>query len=117
MNTLLLDARGVSGGASGRNGGCLGGATFTQLPVMPRTTPFWEAWQVIRLKKANRRFIHDFCKVHAVPVDLDAGVDGVDFFNSREQMDAALGWWRHCPRPLLRLVGVRVETLSLQTGG
>jgi hypothetical protein len=30
MGVLLLDARGVSGGASGRNGGFLGGATFTQ---------------------------------------------------------------------------------------
>ena len=75
---------------------------------MLRTTPLWEAYQVISLKQANRDFIREFCVAHGVDADLDIGVDGVDFFESAQQLHEALGWWRHCPRPLLRMFGVRV---------
>ena len=57
--TLLLDARGVSGGASGRNGGFLGGATWLQMPVLLLKMPWQHAVQTVSLKSANLMFIRE----------------------------------------------------------
>jgi glycine/D-amino acid oxidase-like deaminating enzyme len=105
--TLLLDARGVSGGASGRNGGFLGGATWLQLPVMLVEQELRHAVETIQLVRFNLDYIRRFCADHGVDADLDEGVDGVQFFSSKAALDERLGWWRHVRR-LLPLVGVEV---------
>lgn len=108
VSTLLLDARGVSGGASGRNGGFLGGATWSQMPVMLLKMPIQDAYQTIRLKLANLSFIRDFVSRYSIDCDLDCGVDGCSYYASEQEFQKAIGWWHYIPRRLLRPFGVHV---------
>ena len=107
IGVTLIDARGVSGGASGRNGGFLGGATWSQLPVLLAEQEPRHAIETIRLKRYNLDYIRRFCHERAVDADLDRGVDGLQFFSSKEALDDRVGWWRYV-RQLLRPFGVEI---------
>ena len=106
--TLLLDARGVAGGATGRNGGFLGGATWSQLPVMLLEKPPLCAVQTIRLKSENLRLVRQLCDDLDVDADMDRGVDGVSFFPTEQSLNERVGWWRHLPKFFLALFGVEI---------
>ena len=108
VSTLLLDARGVSGGASCRNGGFLGGATLSQMPVMLFKMPLIHAYQTIRLKLANLCFIREFVSKYHVDCDLDYEVDGCSYYATEEEFKQAIGWWHYVPRALLRPFGVHI---------
>ena len=111
--TLLLDARGVSGGASGRNGGFLGGATWLQMPVMLLKMEASHALQVIKLKMANLAWIRDFVEKHQVDADLDTGVDGLSYYATEEDFKKAVGWWQHGEQDRLQatfLAGLRMHS-------
>jgi glycine/D-amino acid oxidase-like deaminating enzyme len=69
----------------------------------------WDAYQTIRLKRANLAFIRSFVERHQVDADLDLGVDGLDFFPTQAALAGALGVWRYAVfAPLLRACGVEV---------
>lgn len=106
--TLLLDARGVSGGASGRNGGFLGGATWLQMPVMLLKMPFQHAVQTVGLKSANLKFIREYVSKHQVDCDLDYGVDGCSYYATEQEFKDAIGWWSKIPRALLTPFGIHI---------
>lgn len=107
--SLLLDARGISGGASGRNGGFLGGVTtFRKTMHMLLREDWRHVWQTMTQEIATVGFIHRFVQEHNVDADLDRDVDGIKFFATEEEFTKAVGWYRFIPRALLRVFGVHI---------
>jgi len=57
---VLLEARGIGFGATGRNGGIVQPKTFYEWPKLARKYGIWTAFQMIRFERANRAAIRDY---------------------------------------------------------
>jgi hypothetical protein len=73
LEVLLLDARGVASGASGRNGGLLNPSSFWELPLRVKEHGLVDGLRYALLENATRDAIHSFAEEHALDIDLQVG--------------------------------------------
>ena len=93
-SALLLDSRGLSGGASGRNGGFLGGPTWhTTLVSLFKLVEPTRVLQQFQLAESTRTMMRSMIADQQLPCDLDKAVDGFSTFSSVAEMRKQIGWW------------------------
>eukprot|EP01062_Namystynia_karyoxenos_P051553 TRINITY_DN40560_c0_g1_i1.p1 TRINITY_DN40560_c0_g1~~TRINITY_DN40560_c0_g1_i1.p1 ORF type:complete len:546 (+),score=102.20 TRINITY_DN40560_c0_g1_i1:73-1638(+) len=114
-DVLVLDARGIGGGASGRNGGLVQDGGLRQVPKLiaqligppppsgRKQGGLWHTVQSFRIERACARLYEDLATRYEIY--LDQGVDGVAIFPTDDALRAALGLGWHI-RPLLPLFGI-----------
>jgi glycine/D-amino acid oxidase-like deaminating enzyme len=90
-DTLLLDARCVAGGASGRNGGQIKPISVWELGGVARQHGVLRALQLWRHEAQNRHAIRRLVDRHAIDCDLERDIDCVQLYPGTA---AGLRAWR-----------------------
>ena len=82
-DVLLLDARGISGGATGRNGGQIKPLSLWELGGVVRQHGVVTAAQLWWHEQRNRAALRAFATAHAVDCDLQRDIPCVKLFDAR----------------------------------
>lgn len=111
VTVTLLDTRGVSDGATGRNGGFLFPPAVATLCLAALSGKgidnFTKAAELLVFERDNRRAIRKFAHDRAIACELDHDIDVYQLFDSRQDLKEKMGFlWPL--RTLSRLAGVDV---------
>ncbi len=99
-SVLLLEARTVCSGATGRNGGHTKHAAYREFLDNMRTLGEEEAAKIVRFKTNCMRALHAFARAHKIECDSWQG-DTVDVFYDQGQMEKA----KKAVREIKRVLG------------
>lgn len=106
-SVVIVEAREISGGATGRNGGFLKPVNWNQLPVLLRSRGILESIELIKLEVEGRQQVRQFCNDHHIECDLDKDIDTMEFFDGHAGLKETLSWWYGLRHILLPLAGVK----------
>jgi len=91
LSVVILDARNVSGGATGRNGGLVHPASLWEIPVLAKEHGLVYAIQYFLLERATRQALRELDECLPGPQTLERDVDKIMLFEDEEAMHAKLG--------------------------
>lgn len=107
--TLLLDARGIAGGASGRNGGFVHPVEYSDLPDLLYRKPgkIHKYFQLAKLEQAGRKVLREKCEQGGLEGVLDLNVDAYMVFDEEDKLRDRLGPFFPLRNWLLPFFGIR----------
>lgn len=120
VSVMLMDARGVSEGATGRNGGFLFPPALAMLILAAVSGKgvdhFRKSAEILFFERDNRAAIRDFVRSRGVACELDHNIDVFQVFDSGDELRAKVGGLLWPLRGLAGLVGVSVLATRSELG-